>query len=159
MAALLHCIITSIEHDRIKERIATWRSHVNANFKCVTCTKWLPINNMETAPLQSLTTAKSCKECMYQSLLQAFIKDADHIMEGRCGYCGSIEHDEIGEYNTKWKTGEIHSITLCEPCRDDRWVYVGYLEEYNDDCPVGCNCETCVHKRRYEHEKELVFWS
>ena len=28
MAALLHCIVTSIEHDRIKERIATWRNDV-----------------------------------------------------------------------------------------------------------------------------------
>jgi len=158
MAALLHCIVTSIEHDRIKERIATWRKSVNANFKCVTCTQWLPIDNMETAPLQSLITAKSCKQCLYEQLLKAFIKESDHIMEQRCGYCGCIELDYIGKHSTKWKTGEEYKITLCETCMDNHWVYLPYLDEYNDDCPVGCNCETCVNKRRYEHEKELVIW-
>ena len=80
-------------------------------------------------------------------------------MEGRCGYCGCLEHDYIGKYNTKWKTGKEYKITLCETCIENHWVYLGYLDEYNDECPVGCNCEICVNKRRYVHEKELVIYA
>lgn len=158
MTALMHYIIEGIENDRIKERIATWRENINDEFKCITCKEWLPLTQRETAPLDSLKTAPSCKECMYQSLLKAFIKNAEHIMESRCSCCGCIEDDDIGEYKTKWKTGEEHSITLCDDCRENKWVYLGYLDEYNDDCVDGCNCEICINKRRYNEEKELVCW-
>lgn len=161
MTALMHYIIEGIENDRIKERIAMWRENINDEFKCSTCKEWLNREKQFQHILypnnRSFISAPSCHTCLYSQL----VNNAGDLFDCRCFYCGKIDTDGAGDYYTRWKSNKEYEITLCEDCREYKWVYPSYLEESCDcelNLPEEDACVICNQKKLYETEKELLFW-